>query len=271
MDKTQNRLIEKLRQFFADKMEMEQVHVQHDTTILAACEDPYTVVPITLGSDCWPLPQTGQMRLEEWLLLHPEANGYFCATTSYRNEPSATFIEGRHKRVFPLFEFELHGGIDTLIQTEKEMLEYLGFKSKPVILRYEEACRCYGVDQIEAKEEGLLHEDFGPIVFLIHFPERSHPFWNMKRMDGGNLFAKVDVILYGQETIGSAERSCDVVEMRDMFEKIPGYADKLYQEFGKDRVDAEMDEYLKHNFIERCGGGIGVSRLLRAMKLEGLM
>ena len=32
-----------------------------------------------------------------------------------------------------------------------------------------------------------------------------------------NLYNKVDVILHGQETIGSAERSCDAEEMRNNF------------------------------------------------------
>jgi hypothetical protein len=79
----------------------------------------------------------------------------------------------------------------------------------------------------------------------------------------------VDVILYGQETIGSAERSCDVEEMRNMFYTIEngGYSAKLFELFGKERVEAELEEFLSHNFFERFGGGIGMTRLARAYEL----
>ena len=31
------------------------------------------------------------------------------------------------------------------------------------------------------------------------------------------------------------------------------------------------DDYLKFNFFKRCGGGIGMTRLIRSMKMEGLI
>ena len=43
------------------------------------------------------------------------------------------------------------------------------------------------------------------------------------------------------------------------------YANLLYELFGKERVDKELDEFLSLNFIPRVGGGIGVTRLLHAM------
>ena len=43
------------------------------------------------------------------------------------------------------------------------------------------------------------------------------------------------------------------------------YADLLYDKFGKDRVDKELDEFLSLDFIPRVGGGIGITRLLHAM------
>ncbi len=42
----------------------------------------------------------------------------------------------------------------------------------------------------------------------------------MARNDDGNTAKKMDVILGGMETIGSAERSCDVDMMRDTFHSI---------------------------------------------------
>ena len=49
------------------------------------------------------------------------------------------------------------------------------------------------------------------------------------------------------------------------------YAKTLYNQFGRERVDREMDEFLSHNFIPRSGGGIGMTRLIRSMELEGLI
>ena len=84
---------------------------------------------------------------------------------------------------------------------------------------------------------------------------------------------KVDVIMSGQETIGSAERSCDPKEMRHEFTSISNgmYAKTIYNHFGKDRVDKEMEEFLNLEFFPRSGGGIGVTRLIRSMKMEGLL
>jgi hypothetical protein len=72
--------------------------------------------------------------------------------------------------------------------------------------------------------------------------------------------------LYGQETIGSAERSCDVDEMRNTFYTISegGYAAKLFELFGKERVEKELEEFLSFDFFPRFGGGIGLTRMARA-------
>ena len=44
-----------------------------------------------------------------------------------------------------------------------------------------------------------------------------------------------------------------------------GYASLLYDLFGKKRVDDELDEFLRNDFVPRYGGGIGVTRLINAM------
>ena len=49
------------------------------------------------------------------------------------------------------------------------------------------------------------------------------------------------------------------------------YKEKLYELFGKERTDAELDDYLNFDFFERSGGGIGMTRLIRSMKKEGLL
>jgi aspartyl/asparaginyl-tRNA synthetase len=85
----------------------------------------------------------------------------------------------------------------------------------------------------------------------------------------GDYANKIDVIMAGQETIGSAERSTSVEEMRSLFHTISsgGYAQKLFNLFGQERVEKELEEFLSLEFFPRFGGGIGVTRLMDAMKV----
>jgi aspartyl/asparaginyl-tRNA synthetase len=234
---------------------------------LAACENPHSVKTFEYGGLVWPLPQTGQMWLEHELLMNPEWKGVFCISTSYREEKNP--IHGRHELIFPMFEFESKGGMKELIKLEGDLLVYLGFADGMVEVDYEDMCDEYdGATILEDEHESRMWKEIGPVVSLQHFPRRTNPFWNMKNKDG-EIFNKVDVILYGQETIGSAERSCDVDTMKEMFYTIEngGYANKLFELFGKDRVEAELEEFLKFNFFPRFGGGIGMTRMARAYEL----
>ena len=106
----------------------------------------------------------------------------------------------------------------------------------------------------------------GRVCMIKNFPNYTSPFWNMKQ-NGDGTAAKIDVIIAGQETIGSAERSSDPDEMIKMFHEISDglYAYLLYDQFGKDRVYKELDDFLSLDFIPRVGGGIGVTRLLSAL------
>ena len=67
---------------------------------------------------------------------------------------------------------------------------------------------------------------------------------------------KIDVIIHGIETIGSAERSTSKEEMREKFETISegGYANILYAQFGKERVQNELNEFLKKDFFSVVAG-----------------
>jgi len=57
--------------------------------------------------------------------------------------------------------------------------------------------------------------------------------------------------------------------MREMFYTIEngGYSNKLFELFGKDRVEKELEEFLSFEFFPRFGGGIGMTRLARAYEL----
>ncbi len=259
-------LANKLRTFCLKKGYVE-VHTQDRLSILAACEDPDTVSTYQYMGETWPLPQTGQMWLEYELLKTPELPGVFCISTSYRNEPNP--VPGRHKLIFPMFEFELKGGIDELRQFETELLMYLGFGDKQEYFykTYDQLKEQYKTNELTHKHENMMEKDLGPIVFCEDFPIYTSPFWNMKKHGDSHAY-KIDVIMYGNETIGSAERSCDKDEMKKEFYSISEgkYAEKLFDLFGKDRVEKELNEFLELSFFPRSGGGIGLTRLIEANK-----
>ena len=259
-----NELVQKMRTFFTEKG-FKEVPTQSRLSILAACENPHSVKTFEYGGLIWPLPQTGQMWLEHELLMNPEWNGVFCISTSYREEKNP--IPGRHELIFPMFEFESKGGMSDMLKLEDELLTYLGF-NKPTAMTYEGLCEEYGTEILEDEHENKMWKDISESISLQHFPRRTNPFWNMKNKDG-EIFNKVDVILYGQETIGSAERSCDVDKMKEMFYIIEngGYAGKLFELFGKERVESELEQFLSFDFFPRFGGGIGMTRLARAYEL----
>ena len=45
----------------------------------------------------------------------------------------------------------------------------------------------------------------------------------------------------------------------------------LFSKFSKERVEDELNDFMEHKFFPRAGGGIGVTRMIRAMKLSGLI
>jgi len=267
--------VNKMREFFQNKGFVE-VHPQSKLSILAACEDPTTMATYNYENRVWPLPQTGQMWLEHYLLTNPEEKGFFCVSTSYRNEKNP--IPGRHDKIFPMFEFEMQGGMEELKKLEDELLDYLGFnkhyenKNYPST-DYDDIAEKYNVELLENEHEEQLNEDDGPVHFINNFPERTSPFWNMQLHESKKHANKIDVILHGIETIGSAERSTNPKDMKNTFLTISEgeYAKMLYDNFGEERVNNELEEFLKLDFFPRSGGGIGVTRMIRALKLSNLI
>lgn len=253
-------MIDKLRAFFQSQGYME-VHVQGRLSILSACEDPSTLSVFSYGGMVWPLPQTGQFWLETELLRNPLGpRGYFCISTSYRNEHSPEF--GRHDGIFPMVEYDMRGGRAALVELQKQLLDDFGFgnfysgSAYPTGEHVAASC-CI------SEQEDTLRKEHGPVFFLSNNTTNPAPFWDTK---------KSDVILHGMETIGGAERSCSAHDMRRSFYSIDNgrYAKTLFSHFTRKRVERELDEYLSRTMVERCGGGIGLFRLLRALKLSGL-
>ena len=262
---------QKLREFFISKNFIE-AHPQNRLSILAACEDPFTVATFDYAGQKWPLPQTGQMWLEYELLKNPNPPGYFCLSTSYREEPYP--VKGRHDLIFPLFEFEMKGDMEELIKLETELLEYLGYDTNNICRdKYDDVAESYDtVELLHDHETQMYGNGKHPVFILTDFPESTDPFWNMRRTENGTA-KKVDVILSGQETFGSAEREVDKQVMWDRFHTIcnGAYKEKLLSLFGEERTMKEIRDYLNFDFFPRSGGGIGMTRLIRSMKMENLL
>ena len=251
--------VDRLRSFFLAK-NFYEVHTQNRLSILAACEDPETVATYNYDGNIWPLPQTGQMWLEYELLKNPEAEGFFCVSTSYRAEPNP--VEGRHETIFPMFEFEMKGGVKELEKMEVELCEHLGIPlEKERIKTYDNWAQTYQVEELDHVHESTIGRGM-----ITDFPEWTSPFWNMARNEDGTS-KKIDVILGGMETIGSAERSTDKEQMRDTFYTISDgqYAQLIIDLFGKERVEKELEKFLEFDFFPRSGGGIGMQRLMTAL------
>ena len=178
-----------------------------------------------------------------------------------------------------MFEFETKGGQAEMIKLEKELLEHIGFDKMGGTTaepdypeeEYRDMMVKYGADDLEHEHEQQMEKDYGPVLFLKNFPYHTSPFWNMKKE--GDVAAKIDVIVHGIETIGSAERSCDKDEMRKQFLTISngGYANLLFDKFGHKRVYNELEAFLDRDFFPRFGGGIGVTRMIRAMEMSNLV
>jgi aspartyl/asparaginyl-tRNA synthetase len=270
-----DKLIKKLRYFF-DKKEFKEVYTQNRIKILNACEDPQSISTFEFAGEKWPLPQTQQMWLE-YELMNSDTYGVYTIGTSYRYEKNP--IKDRHHLVFPMFEFEFRGTMEDLLVLEMELLEYLGYGKADSFpqMDYLDICKMFGLkanEELTHKHEEMLMEKFGHVFFIKNFPEYTSPFWNMLRnSDDKQTSRKIDVCLSGMETIGSAERSSDIKDMKNRFYTISDgqYAKLLFDEFGKDRVEEELEEFFKLKFCKRVGAGCGLTRLISSMKKLNLL
>jgi aspartyl/asparaginyl-tRNA synthetase len=223
------------------------------------------------------------MWLEYELLNNPDLKGVFCVSTSYRQEQNP--VEGRHEVIFPMFEFEAPGDFQDLLNMERDLVKHLGFTVPDFVARqfgfgnfitngpfpektYGMWCQEFDCEELDHEHEQMISDSHPTGVgFITKFPYHTSPFWNMKKE--GDLANKCDVIMGGMETIGSAERSADPEEMEEQFHTISDgeYAELLFKLFGEERVEKELKEFLSHKFFPRYGGGIGLTRLISALKI----
>lgn len=251
-----------------------------EPSILAACEDPETLLSYTENSTGreFPLQQTNQMWLEYAILSSIKEmtaiSGIYCITESHRDEIKQA---QRHKdriinKRFNMFEIEQQGGYQKFIALFIDILIALGVKSSHIEkVSYKKACTLLKQDPesyiLTDADEVWLNQNVAPCVLLCFFPERTNPFWNMHMLHDGTA-AKFDLILGGMECAGGAERSTDIPLQEKRFYTMPGYKERLYSEFGQDRVLKELDYYfsLLTPLSIRSGCGIGLSRLAAGLQ-----
>lgn len=257
-----NILMQKLRSFFQIKKGFIEVPAHSRLSILASCNDPKTSTFFAIEGTEYPLPQTGHLWLDYELLKNPQWNGVFCIGPSYKDHA----IEGKRQQIAPLFEFAAKGTFEELKKIEIELLSFLGFE-KPYSISHQEVCSLYGIETIEQNNKTMLFHEFGPSISLEQAPSHYNTFWNMKR-NTNNYFNKVDILLFGLETIESAERATNKEEMRNLFYTISSgsYATELCKKFGKDRILSELDDYLTLPMFERFSGSVNISALEHAFK-----
>ncbi|ARF11079.1 asparaginyl-tRNA synthetase [Hokovirus HKV1] len=263
-------VIRALNDFF-EKKGFILVSTQNRTSICAGCEDPTTVSVHEYCNKPWPMIQTGQMWLEYELLTDKRIKkGAYCLTTSYREEKNP--IPGRHYLIFPLYEFESFGNMQDLTKLINELLAHLGY-GKPTELEYSDLAKKYNSLELTSDHEYRMCCEYTNVCLLKNFPQYTHPFWNMAIDPETGHAKKIDVIMSGKETIGSAERSCDNETMKKMFYTISDgkYSELFFEKFSKERTEAELQAFIDLPKVERFGGGIGVTRLIDSLKQENLM
>ena len=291
-DKMFPQLTWKQYEFFSDVAQrvfsrngFKKLQLMNSGLCTAACEDPETVAATQLAGQAYPLPQSNQMPLEFAILEPFGPDRAWCESISTRNEPNP--VPGRHALQFLLFEIEAKGTFKDLIDIYNQWYRALGYVpphgyDKFPEIDYEDACRDLDVSEIGHKEEAYICSDVfdSDIVLLKNFPRHTNPFFNMKESETDpGIFKKIDILGRsklsgsGKEIAGSAERSCDVAKMRHMIDTIVDgkYIAKLYELFGKERVEQELSEYFSLQFVPRFGAGISITpRLVDNMMNSGM-
>lgn len=248
-----------------------------EPSILAACENPHTLLSYKEKSTGrkFSMQQTNQMHFEFALLQAMIDNifisGLYGVTLSHRDGEVKRMLGRIMNRMFNMFEFEHQGNFDVLLQVFTELLVNLGVSPEHIqTVTYAEALQIMKKPEdaiLDDTDEVWLNKNVAHCVLLTHFPKRTEYFWNMATDKNGNA-KKCDIILGGMEIAGGGERSTDQLAQEIMFNALPGYAQKLYQEFGQDRVTDELNYYfsLLRPLSIRSGAGWGLSRTVEALK-----
>lgn len=259
-----HKTVSRLREFFTSRGFIE-VHQQSHQSFLAVADNLSTITTYQYGNETYLLPQSAHMWLEFELLKNPDLPGVFCCSTSYRQHKNP--VAGRHENIFPIFDFETSGNIETMAKLQKELLEHFGFDISTLkTAQYEDITLDFGVRKIDAATETRIGRELSPITIVKNKPNSLNPSWSSKRKD--NHVKTSDVILYGMEIIGASERGTNPEHMRERFYTIDdgNFAKTLFETFGQARVERELGEFLSLDLFPRSTGSIGLTRMISALR-----
>ena len=260
-----HKTVSRLREFFTSRGFIE-VHPQSRQSFLAIADDISTISTYKSGEETFLLPQSAHMWLEFELLKNPDLPGVFCCSTSYRHHKNP--VPGRHENIFPIFDFETAGNIETMFELQKDLLKHFGFDLAALkSASYNDITMDFGVRKIDAATESRIGHEYSSIVRIADKPDALNPSWSSKR--SGEQVKTSDVILYGTETIGASERGTNPEHMRERFYTIDDgkFAQTLFDTFGQARVERELGEFLSLDLFPRSTGSIGLTRMINALRL----
>lgn len=262
--------------------------------VSGACENVdtlYKVTPSPTKAGHSYLAQSGQLYLEVHTNNFPGGRVY-CMIPSSRAELE---VDTRHLNQFPLWELEMNGNLDLLLDTiEKtvktmikaalaspvadqlipnlhraELLEQAMYNKYWPRVRYEDAVATLQAngfavgfgDDLKAPHEAYLAGLYGP-HFLTHFP-LPIKFFNMRQnQDDSRLVNSADLILpRAGEAAGAAEREHEYERIVTRLKNSPMYR-QLIELGGSDEDFAwYLDAHKGKNIPLHSGTGIGLTRV----------
>jgi asparaginyl-tRNA synthetase len=226
---------------YVNDLDFHDVSLQmpHIVGVTGACENVSTLFKVDyFGKEAF-LAQSNQLYLELWT---PYLSNVCCLVRSFRAEPD---VDARHQTEFGLFELEMLGDLDLLIErisgtvraacnevvkNHAHELETL-FGRKPEDIKDLEFKRITYVDAVEllktydfpelqfgddlkADHELRLTELLNGPIFITHYPKEIK-FFNMKdNADQPGIVNSTDLILpLSGESAGAAERETDIFKI----------------------------------------------------------
>lgn len=215
------------------------LQMPHIVGVTGACENVSTLFKVDyFGKEAF-LAQSNQLYLELWT---PYLSNVFCLVRSFRAEPD---VDDRHQTEFGLFELEMLGDLDLLIERisgtvraacnevvkncGRELEELFGrnpedirdlhFKRIPYvdaikILNEDKFPELKFGDDLKADHELRLTEILNGPLFITHYPKEIK-FFNMKdNADQPGIVNSTDLILpLSGESAGAAERETDIFKI----------------------------------------------------------
>lgn len=211
----------------------------------------------------------------------------------------------------PSLEFVGRGSLANMRELLSELMQMLGFQA-PKTLLYEDMCARYQCTLLGPVHELLMQQEFGNVLSLEIFPERTWPFWNTRCQENeikyhvgsmeqqreaikyqnlqeqvekikqdGNAFVclqdksynQMEILLYGKRAVVSSERCTDPKSLEERFYR---YADRIYSlslfnQYGKDKINQELENFLALPMEPYFGGTIHLNVLMRAMRFANLL